>query len=114
MKKIILCLVMVISLVTITACNFSEKKQLENGVMIDGYKLHKCYIDIFQNENSFAKLQIKIFEGRNREIRKMFESIGKKVVFLKRIKIEELALGNLKRGEFRVLTQSEIKYLKSL
>ena len=59
-------------------------------------------------------MQIVIYEGRNREIRKMFESINKKVVFLKRIKIANLALGNLSRGAYRSLSSAEVEYLKNL
>lgn len=91
-----------------------EIETLKKGVVIDGYKLHQCNIEILESENNKTKMQITIFEGRNREIRKMFESIDKKVIYLKRIKIEELSLGSLKRGEYRPLTNKEIEYLKSL
>ena len=91
-----------------------EVETLKKGVVIDGYKLHECIIDVLEAEKGKTKLQITIFEGRNREIRKMFESINKKVIYLKRIKIEGLALGSLKRGEYRALSQKEIEYLKSL
>ena len=91
-----------------------ELQKLRNGVVIDGYKLHKCIISVLESNKNETKMKITIFEGRNREIRKMFESINKKVVFLKRIMIEKLALGNLKRGEYRKLTNQEIEYLYSL
>lgn len=91
-----------------------ELEKLKSGVVIDGYKLNECYIDVLDVENNKTKMQITIFEGRNREIRKMFESIGKKVVYLKRIKIADLSVGNLKRGEYRQLSNKEIEYLKSL
>lgn len=91
-----------------------EIETLKKGVFIDGYKLHECKIEIFESEKNKTKMQITIFEGRNREIRKMFESIDKKVIYLKRIKIEELSLGSLNRGEYRPLTKKEIEYLKSL
>ena len=91
-----------------------EVKTLSNGVVIDGYKLHKCEITILKRDTKQTELEIVIYEGRNREIRKMFESIGKKVIFLKRIKIAELDLGNLKRGDYRTLTKEEIEYLKNL
>ena len=91
-----------------------ELQKLKNGVVIDGYKLHKCFIDILEKNQDETKMKITIFEGRNREIRKMFETINKQVVFLKRIKIADLELGNLKRGEYRKLTQQEIDYLYNL
>lgn len=91
-----------------------EIETLKKGVVIDGYKLHKCKIEILEEEKNKTKMQITIFEGRNREIRKMFEFIDKKVIYLKRIKIENLYIGSLKRGEYRQLSQNEIDYLKSL
>lgn len=91
-----------------------ELETLQKGVVIDGYKLHECKIFVKEISESQTKMEVVIFEGRNREIRKMFESIGKKVVLLKRIKIENLLLGNLKRGEYRPLTKKEIDYLKNL
>ena len=92
----------------------NEIEKLKNGVVIDGYKLHECEIKVLETSEKQTKMKITIFEGRNREIRKMFENINKRVVFLKRIKIADLELGNLKRGEYRALTQKEISYLKNL
>ena len=91
-----------------------ELDKLRNGVVIDGYKLHKCFIDVLQKNTNITKMQITIFEGRNREIRKMFQTINKKVIFLKRIKIADLSIGSLKRGEYRRLNLKEVEYLKNL
>ena len=88
---------------------------LENGVVIDGYKLHPSKIKLLENGKKFSKLEVVIFEGRNREIRKMFETLKKKVIFLKRVKIADLKLdNNLNRGQYRKLTHSEVDYLKNL
>lgn len=89
----------------------SELNKLRNGVYIDGKKLKKCKIDVITSDKTTTKLSITIFEGRNREIRKMFESIGKPVSFLKRTKIGELKLSGLNRGEVRKLAPDEIYYL---
>ena len=97
-----------------TDISTDELEKLKNGVVIDGYKLHSCEIKILEKNKLQTKMEITIFEGRNREIRKMFETLNKTVVFLKRIKIENLALGKLKRGEYRKLTNEEIRYLKNL
>lgn len=88
--------------------------KLRDGVVIDNYKLHKCLIDVLDAKPNRTKMKIIIFEGRNREIRKMFEVFNKTVVFLKRISIQKLQLGNLKKGEYRNLTTEEVEYLKSL
>ena len=60
------------------------------------------------------EIRIAIFEGRNRQIRKMLETLGYTVNSLKRIKVGELTLGHLQVGEYRALTEDEIKYLKNL
>ncbi len=87
---------------------------LKKGVVIDGVKTKKCNIRIVETNKSFTKLHITISEGRNRQVRKMFESVGASVDFLKRIKIGELTLQGLNRGEYRKLNAQEIDYLKNL
>lgn len=87
---------------------------LRKGVVIDGVKTKKCNIRIVETNKSFTKLHITISEGRNRQVRKMFEAVSSSVEFLKRIKIGELSLQGLNRGEYRKLTAFEIDYLKNL
>ena len=91
-----------------------ELSKLRSGVYIDGVKTKKCNIKLIENNKEFAKLHITITEGRNRQIRKMFEAVGHSVDFLKRIKIGDLALSGLNRGEVRKLSSREIDYLINL
>lgn len=88
--------------------------KIRNGVEIDGKLTKKCNISITDKTDKFTKLAITITEGRNRQVRKMFEAVGKEVVFLKRIKIGELKLSGLDRGSCRPLSKYEIDYLKNL
>ncbi len=88
--------------------------KLRAGVVIDGVKTKKCNIKVIDEFNNFTKMHVTITEGRNREIRKMFETVGKNVVLLKRIKIGDLALHALDRGECRKLSPAEIDYLKNV
>ena len=88
--------------------------RLRNGVTIDGIKLKRCKIKVTEKEDTFTKMEVTLYEGKNREIRKMFETVGKNVVFLKRIKIGDLKLGGLGRGAYRYLTPKEIAYLKNM
>ena len=88
--------------------------KLRSGVYIDGVKTQKCNIRLIETLKTGSKLHITITEGRNRQVRKMFESIGNFVDFLKRIKIGDLTLTGLDRGQVRQLTYSEIEYLKNL
>lgn len=91
-----------------------ELQKLQDGIVIDNYKLHKCKIKVLKCYNNQTELEMTVFEGRNREIRKMFESFGQNVLFLRRTKIEKLELGNLKIGQYRSLSQKEIEYLNSV
>ncbi|MDE7372585.1 MAG: rRNA pseudouridine synthase, partial [Clostridia bacterium] len=65
-------------------------------------------------EDGNTRLEVVIFEGKNREIRRMFEAVEKNVIFLKRVAIGELRLGGLSRGGLRELNEGEIAYLVSL
>lgn len=87
---------------------------LRQGVVIDGVKTKKCSVKFIEATKTGAKLHITITEGRNRQIRKMIETIGNNVEFLKRIKIGDLTLSGLNRGEVRKLSAQEIEYLRML
>ncbi len=92
-----------------------QLNRLRAGVEIDrGVVTKKCRITVTETNKKFTKLRVVLTEGKNREIRKMFEAVGKQVVFLKRLKIGELALTGLDRGAVRKLSQEEIYYLKNL
>lgn len=88
--------------------------KLRSGVVIDGKPTAKCNVRVVESGRDFTKLNVVITEGRNRQIRKMFEAVGKEVKFLKRIKIGDLKLSGLDRGEVRKLSRAEIEYLKNL
>lgn len=92
----------------------SDLATLRKGVTVDGIKLKRCKIKVLEKEDGFTRLEITIYEGKNREIHKMFETVGKNVAFLKRIKIGEMKLGGLGRGAYRYLTEKEIDYLNRL
>ncbi len=64
--------------------------------------------------NTLTRLEVIIFEGKNREIRRMFEAVEKNVVFLKRVAIGDLRLGGVSRGCYRELNEMEIAYLQKL
>ena len=88
--------------------------KLRSGVVIDGVKTQKCNVRLIETLKTGSKLHITITEGRNRQVRKMFEAVGNFVDFLKRIKIGDLTLTGLNRGEVRQLNMREIEYLKNL
>lgn len=87
---------------------------IRSGVDIGGYVTKKCKAHIVETNKDYTKIHVTITEGKNREIRRMFEAIGKNVTLLKRIKIGELTLRGLDRGSYRKLSQQEIAYLMML
>ena len=91
-----------------------QLSKLRAGVYIDGVKTKKTTIRVVENNKEYTKLHVTITEGKNRQVRKMFETVGNFVDFLKRIKIGDLTLRGLNRGEVRKLTAEEINYLKNL
>ena len=93
----------------------AQLNRLRAGVEIErGVITKKCRVIVTETNKKYTKLRVVLTEGKNREIRKMFEAVGKTVVFLKRLKIGELTLTGLYRGSVRKLTQEEVFYLKNL
>lgn len=88
-----------------------EIKTLEKGVIIDGVKTSESELEIIENTDNGSKLFITIHEGRNRQIKKMFELIGRRVRYLKRVSIGRLKLGQLKTGEWRYMENEDFKLL---
>lgn len=89
-------------------------ESLRSGVYIDGYKTARARVDVVKTYENSASVRISIKEGKNRQVRKMFSSVGHEVIALKRVATGNLFLGELKRGEYRDLTDDEVKYLKNL
>ncbi len=91
-----------------------ELLRLKKGVMLeDGIaKAVSCKIIGFSDKNCWIK--ITVTEGRNRLIKRMFLAIGHPVLKLKRIQFGSIKLGRLPRGEFRFLTNEEVKSLKEI
>lgn len=88
--------------------------QLRKGVMVDGEMTKRCKVKLLEYKDGESKLQITITEGKNRQVRKMFEAVERQVIFLKRIAVGELRLGGLSRGGYRYLSDEEVYYLKHI
>lgn len=87
---------------------------LRRGVVIDGYKTQPAEVEVVGATKLGTKLEITISEGRNRQVRKMFESQGCIVKKLKRTKEAGLMLGHLPLGKWRKLSESEVNMLKKI
>lgn len=94
----------------------TEIRQLENGVIIDNFKTSPSIIKVRKKDKktNTSLVQITIHEGKNHQVKKMFEAVNHKVIKLKREKISFLDLSGLKPGEYRKLNIKEIKKLYSL
>ena len=92
-----------------------DASAMEKGVtLVDGTRFKKCKVSILEVKDRQSKVEVQITEGKNREIRKIFDSFGYNVIFLKRVSIGKIKLGGLTRGTCRLLRPSEIEYLKTL
>lgn len=87
--------------------------KLKNGVDIGGFVTSKANVKVIKQGDRSAIVEIQIYEGKNRQVRKMFAAVGNKVQELERIAIGELYLGRLMVGHYRKLTPKEIEYLKN-
>ena len=86
---------------------------LRKGVNIGGFTTSPAEVTVIKQMERSAIIEIKIHEGKNRQIRKMFAAVGNKVVDLDRIAIGDLYLGHLMVGHYRKLIREEIEYLKN-
>ena len=88
-----------------------EIEKLKNGVDIGSYITKPAEVKIMKtdDEKGISRIQIKIHEGKNRQVRRMCEAIGRKVLALHRSKIGMIDVKDLKLGEWRYLNKEEVK-----
>ena len=91
-------------------------KRLRDGVVIDGKKTSKAKVNLkkYDKKTDKSLVELIIHEGRNHQVKKMFEAINHDVLKLKREKYANLDLTGLKPGEYRKLTNKEVAILYSL
>ena len=85
---------------------------LRQPMELDGYMTHPAEVDLVELIPGGAVLAISIHEGRNRQVRKMCEAVGLKLTRLRRVSEAGLELGELKSGQWRYLTEEEIRQLR--
>ncbi|MBQ8207795.1 MAG: rRNA pseudouridine synthase [Clostridia bacterium] len=86
---------------------------LGSALELDGYKIMPVEVKVAAKNEDSAILEMTLFEGRNRQIRRMCEIAELNILWLTRIAIGELKLGYLGRGKWRYLTPEEVEYLKN-
>ena len=85
---------------------------LTQGVIIDDRKTAPAEVRVVAKEENRVVLEIVLYEGRNRQIRKMCEALGLEVARLRRIAVGSVKLGMLKQGDWRELTEDEVRRLQ--
>ena len=84
---------------------------LSSPLVIDGYKIQPVKVEIIKKDPSQTILKMTLYEGRNRQIRKMCALADLKITRLTRVALGNIALGSLEVGKWRFLTESETDYL---
>lgn len=91
-----------------------ELEPLKKGINIEDYQTKPAKVKIMkiEREQNISRIKVIIHEGRNRQVRKMFQAIGKNVIALHRSAIGNISVKNMKRGQWRYLTKEEVESLK--
>jgi pseudouridine synthase len=92
--------------------DLSTLATLEKGIPLDGKKTAPAKFRVLATTVKGTLLMAKLHEGRKRELRRMFEYMGFRVISLKRVRLGSLHLGPLKKGKWRHLTREEVARLK--
>ncbi len=87
---------------------------LRSPLVIDGYKITPAEVDIIDTTEGGTRLNFVIFEGRNRQIRKMCEQAGLTVSRLRRVKIGPISLSGIAPGTWRQLRDDEVAWLRRM
>ncbi len=88
--------------------------KLTEGIMLDGTKTLPCDVHIIDKGENRTVLNVVLYEGRNRQIRRMCEAVGLTVIRLKRTEIAGVRLGMLPQGKWRELNEKEMQHLTNV
>ncbi|MCR1970981.1 pseudouridine synthase [Clostridium cochlearium] len=91
--------------------NDEDVEAFKNGIILsDGYKCMPGKLEIIKSDENGAEVYVTIQEGKFHQVKRMFEALDKKVVYLKRVKFGNISLDeNLEEGEYRELTEEELE-----
>lgn len=93
-----------------------EKHNFENGLKIEDYITSKAKLKVikYDKDKNYSVCKVTIHEGKNRQVRKMFQAINHPTMNLKRVQVGKINIGNLEIGKYRELTRDEVDYLKKI
>ena len=89
-----------------------QAARLNASFELDGYQTLPARVETVRRENGKTQLSFELYEGRNRQIRRMCEAVGLSITQLTRVAIGTLTLGALPVGQYRHLSADEVAYLK--
>ena len=89
-----------------------QLKELSGKMEIDGYEIQPVECEVITRKEGRTTVRMTLYEGRNRQIRKMCEKVGLRILRLRRVAVGDITLGDLKPGKWRWLTKSQSDYLK--
>ncbi len=92
----------------------SELAVMRAGVVEKGERLPKAKVTPIKFDGKLTRLSVVIDEGKNRQIRRMFESINKNIVLLKRVSVGPFLLGGLVRGKYKKFTKEELGLVEEI
>lgn len=94
----------------------NDIRAFEKGVTLDdGYKCLPAKLEILKADENGSEVKVTIQEGKFHQVKRMFNSVGKNVVYLKRVSFGPMSLpGDLHEGEYRELTEQEVNLLKNI
>ena len=96
-----------------SAITQNDIDKMYKGIEIEPGKTAYAQVDVLEIDKSSTVMEILLYQGLNRQIRKMFEHLGYEVVSLKRVQHAILNLDGLKRGEFKPIKPRQIKDLRN-
>ena len=93
-----------------------ERDRLKQGVIMEGdeRRTWPARVRVVREGDIWSEVLVTIHEGRNRQVRRMMESVGHRVVLLRRVRFGPIELGSLRRGEWRELTEREVQAIQRL
>jgi 23S rRNA pseudouridine2605 synthase len=96
-----------------TVLTDAQLRQLSDGIELPDGRTRPATVTRVRNSEKYTHFEITLTEGRNRQVRRMVEALGAKVLKLVRVKVGTIGIGSLPIGKWRMLTPKEVKALKA-
>jgi pseudouridine synthase len=91
----------------------AQLRQLSDGIDLADGPTRPATVKRLRESEKYTHFEITLTEGRNRQVRRMVEALGARVLKLVRVKVGSISIGTLPIGKWRMLTPAEVKSLKA-